>query len=741
MKDTQSAPVLGAGLPRVDGPRKLSGSALYAADHRLPNMAYAYGVFSTVARGRIRSIDTRAAEQMPGVIAVVHHRNFPDLHRAPNSFASGTLIDEPRLPFEDDQVYYAGQFVALVIAEDFSQARSAAAHVKPVYEPASPITSLSQGMAEKEPDPDQTSAHQRGDADAAWEAAGHRLEQTYTTPIETHNPMEMHASTAAWDGSSGRLTLYESTQSVVFARNTMAAIFGMPSEKVEVHAPFIGSGFGGKAWIWPNAVAASGAARMVGRPVQLVVPRAQMFTTTGHRAATHQNLRLAVDNDGRLSGITHESVNSTSMVGHRVELCGRCSKLLYACDNVRVTHATVPINLGTPTSMRAPGATPGMFALESAMDEMAEQIGLDPVEFRLRNVSDIDGSTGKPFSSNQVREALSRGADRFGWSDRQPKPASMRAGSEVIGWGMATANWEALKIGASSRVSLGNDGRTHVTCATQDIGTGTYTVIAQAVAAHLGVSINTIDVDIGDSRYKAGPISGGSWVTASILPSVTQAADAAIADLKSHAVAKGGVLQGNNVDSLVFRDGRLGTVDGPVYTVADVLQPQRLASASGEAETAADLSDQYSYHSFGAHFVEVRWDPGISRLRVSRVVSAIDVGRVINTRMARNQVEGAIAMGLGMALFEATEYDKDTGRPINNDYAEYLVPTHADFPDVDVILLDHPDTNFSEVGARGIGEIGITGLAGAVANAVYHATGKRVRDLPITLDKLMAQEA
>ncbi|WP_423822460.1 xanthine dehydrogenase family protein molybdopterin-binding subunit [Salinisphaera sp. SPP-AMP-43] len=736
-----SREIIGAAKPRIDGPAKLSGTATYAADHYPPGLAYAYGVFSSVAAGRIRSIDTATAEAMPGVIAVLHHGNFPQLHRAPNQFANGTKVDEPRLPFEDEQVYYPGQFVALVVADSFAAARSAAAQVEVSYQDKPPTTNLAQGMAAQTPKPDPSTGHQRGDVDSAWPQAAHRLDVVYTTPVETHNPMEMHATTAAWDEAQQRLMFYESTQGVMFARNTMAAIFGLAPEQVEARSPYIGSGFGGKAWIWPHAVACAAAARRVGRPVQLVVPRAYMFTTTGHRAATHQHIRMGTDAQGRLTSLAHDTVNSTSPVGRYVEQCGRCTKLLYACDNVQVTHATVAINHGTPTSMRAPGATPGMFALESAMDEMALQTGLDPVEFRRRNYTDIDGSLDKPFSSNHLGKALEQGAQRFGWSRRDPRPGSMTAGHDVLGWGMAVANWEAQKVGASARVTLGRDGRVQVSCATQDIGTGTYTVLAQVAAAHLGVPTASVDVDIGDSRYKPGPISGGSWVTASVVPSVTQAADAAVADLKAQAVAEGGVLEGHDPETLGFDAGRLEATDGASFSVAEVLAPQRLASASGEAKTEAGLSEDYSYHSFGAHFVEVRWDPGISRLRVARVVSAIDVGRVVNKRMAANQVEGAIAMGIGMALFEATEYDPHSGRPVNNDYAEYLVPTHADFPEVDVILLDYPDTNFSEFGARGIGEIGLTGLPAAIANAVHHATGRRVRDLPIRLDDLMGQHA
>lgn len=732
---------IGTGPVRVDGPKKLSGAAMYAADQHLPNMAYAYGVFSTIARGRITNIDLSVARDMPGVVDILHHGNFPTLYRSPDRFASGTIVDEPRLPFEDDRVYYPGQFVALVVAEKFEQARDAARHVNVSYAAETPIISLSEGLEHSEPKTDAATEHRRGDPESATQSAAHRLEATYTTAVETHNPMEMHASTAAWEPATGRLLLYEATQGVIFARNTIAKIFDLSPDHVEVRAPFIGSGFGGKAWIWPHAVATCAATRRLARPVQLVVPRAEMFTTVGHRAETRQNVALACDADGRLAAMTHDTVNTTSMVGNRVEQCGRCTKSLYACDNVRVTHATVPVNRGTPTAMRAPGATPGLFALESAMDEMAAKLQIDPVEFRLRNYTERDGSLDRPFSSIHLREAFERGAEQFGWQKRNPEPGSMRDGHEILGWGMAACNWEAQKVGSSARVALKNDGRVHVSCATQDIGTGTYTVIAQAAADALGVPIESIDADMGDSSFANGPLSGGSWVTASVLPSVTEAAAAAVDELKSYAVSDGGLFADLSVDDLTFENGHLNTADGRSASYSEILAKRRFAHASGEATTQAGLSDKYSHRSFGAHFVEVRWDPAISRLRIARIVSAIDVGQVVNTRMAANQVEGAIAMGIGEALFEQTEYDPRTGLPVNNNYAEYLVPTHADFPEVDVVLLDYPDYNFSSHGARGIGEIGITGLAGAVANAVYHATGKRIRDLPIRLEQLMDSSA
>ena len=414
------------------------------------------------------------------------------------------------------------------------------------------------------------------------------------------------------------------------------------------------------------------------------------------------------------------------------------TKSLYSCANVRVTHDTTRVNRGTPTSMRAPGAAPGLFALESAIDEMAMVAGVDPLEFRMNNYAERDEAKNLPFSSNHIKEATQQAADKFGWSKRKSGIGAMRDGDEIIGWGMAACNWEALRRPCDARVSLRADGTAYVTCATQDIGTGTYTIVAQAVASVTGLPLEKIIVKLGDSDYPDGPISGGSWATATTLPAVAAATRKAIDQLKDYATAQKGPFKDAKADELSFSDGQLQHKNGQSVAYTEVLQGQRLASADGEAHTEGADTDRYSFLSFGAHFVEVRWDPGISNLRVSRVVSAIDVGQVINEKTARNQVEGAIVMGLGMGHFEATDYDPRNGVVVNNNYAEYLVPTHADQPpELDVILLNYPDYAFNEFGARGIGEIGITGLAAAMANAVYHATGKRIRELPIRKEMLM----
>jgi xanthine dehydrogenase YagR molybdenum-binding subunit len=733
-----TAEILGAPVRRVDGKLKVTGRALYTADNHPPELAYGYGVFSTIASGRIVGIDVAEAKKTPGVIDIFHHGHFDSLYRVPaapfafDAILTASIVDESRLPFEDDVVYYSGQFVALVVANTFEQAREAAFKVKVRYAEEKAIANLAQGVA-AHGTKDAGRGHVRGTAEPAFDSAAHKVDAVYRTPVETHNPMEMHATVASWEGD--HLHVFEATQGVTVHRNSLARVFGLSTDGVTVKAPFIGSGFGSKLWMWPHSVAASAAARLVGRPVKLVVPRAEMFTTTGQRPETEQHLRLATGADGKLVSIRHESINTTSFTDAYLENCGTMTSSLYSCPNVLVSHHTTQVNRGTPTSMRAPGAAPGLFALESAIDEMALAAGMDPLQFRKLNFSEHDESTKLPWSSNHLLEAVDRAAAAFGWDKRDPAVGSMKEGHEVIGYGMAACNWDAFRVPSQARVSLNANGTARVNCAVQDIGTGTYTIVAQTVAELTGLPLEKIDVHLGDSTFPSAPVSGGSWATASVLPAVAEATRAAIAQLKGYA-ASSKAFSGAKPEDLRLEGGKLMHGERSV-AFEEVLASQRYAAAEGEVQTSGTPVKTVSFSSFGVHFVEVRWDPGISRLRVARVVSAIDAGRIMNPLMARNQVAGAIGMGIGMALFESTDYDERNGRPTNNNYAEYAVPVHADQPEVNIILLDYPDLQLNEFGARGIGEIGITGLAAAVANAVYHATGKRVRELPITIDKLM----
>ncbi|MFH0022914.1 xanthine dehydrogenase family protein molybdopterin-binding subunit [Pseudomonas fluorescens] len=731
-------PIIGIPQRRIDGRLKVTGDARYAADHNMPGMLYAYGVYSTIAKGRIRTIDDVQATKMPGVVHILHHGNFPRLHRTPGLMSvpavlSANRMDEKRLPFEDDRVHYPGQFVALVVARTFEQARAAAYSVKVDYDTEEPIKSLAEGLRIQGARAGNR-GHSRGNPEPAYLSAARRIDVTYTTPVETHSPMEMHATTAWWQ--DGKLFLYEGSQGVVNHRNVLANVFDLPPDRVEVRAPFIGSGFGSKLWPWPHSIAICAAAKVVGRPVQFMLPRAQMFTTAGHRPETQQRMRLATDSTGKLVSIRHESYNSTSTTDTYTEACGGVTRSLYSCPDVLVSHKNSQVNRGTPTSMRAPGAAPGLFALESAIDEMALANGMDPLDFRQLNLATMDESLGLPWSSNHLPEAIEIAAARIGWRQRDARIGSMREGDEIIGYGMGACNWEAYSVPTDARVTLRADGTALAQCGLQDIGTGTYTIVAQTVSQLTGLPLERIEVELGSTAYPPGALSGGSWVTASVMPAIAGATRQALEKLRQYAVMDSGPFAGAEVQTLNVENGELVSGDRRVG-FAEVLSSQRLSRAEGNFQSAGNTDKQHSFRSFGVHFVEVRWDPGISRLRVARVVSAIDVGKVVNPLAARNQVEGAIVMGIGMALFEASENDPRDGLPANNNFAEYVVPVHADQPEIDITLLDYPDYNIGEFGARGIGEIGVTGLAAAVANAVYHATGKRIRGLPITKEKLM----
>ncbi|MBB3192124.1 xanthine dehydrogenase family protein molybdopterin-binding subunit [Halomonas cerina] len=737
MSATPEHHVVGRRTPRVDGEAKLTGHADYTVDHRLVGMLHGYPVPASIAHGRLEALSLDAARAMPGVVDILHHGHFPDLHRSPNSMRDGDAVSEVRLPFEDNRIHYHGQYVALVVAETFEQARAAAFRVAPRYrqEPGA-----MPGLAASDAEGSEAGEYTRGEPELAFGLAPVILDETYTMAAESHVPLEPHATLAEWREQDQRLVVHESTQGVFYQRNALARIFDLPEERVEVISHYIGSGFGNKLFMWPHAVATAAAARMLGRPVRTVLPRQQDMMTTGNRPASRQRLRLGAELDGTLVSIQHDSLTETSMVDHYVDACGGVTTSAYACDNVATRQRILPVHHGTPCPMRAPGEVSGLFALESAIDELAVALDMDPLALRLKNYADQDPQRGLPWSSKHLDRCLEGAAERFGWAARDPRIASMVDGDEIIGQGMASATWFAGRQPCAARVTLLADGTVVAACGTQDIGTGTYTIVAQTVAELTGVPIERVEVQLGETSLPAGPLSGGSMNTASTLPAVAAATRDALAALKAVATGPGGDFAGLAPESLGVESGAL-VAEGRQASFAEILAHRRLADVTGEGNAApGDERREYSFRSFGAHFVEVRWDPGISRLRVARVVSSIDVGRAINPVAARNQVEGAIVMGIGMGLLEGLDYDPRDARLVNANVSDYRIPVHADMPEIDVELLDYPDYRFNELGARGIGEIGLTGVAPAIANAVYHATGKRLRDLPITVEKLLASD-
>jgi xanthine dehydrogenase YagR molybdenum-binding subunit len=737
--------IIGAGVPRIDGPLKTTGLARYASDYNFPGLVYAVPVRATIASGKIRNIDSSVAEGMPGVLLVMHYGNVMPLYRN----ASGGRNSESRPAFEDETVYYWGQYVAAVVAETIEQAQAAAAAVKVAYEPAkfSVETSLSDSLPPVgEPGGPRVMSN-RGDTDSAFVSAPVKVDETYITPVETHNPMEMHATVAVWDGK--KYTLYESSQGVMNHRTVLSQVLGVPQENVEVISQFIGSGFGGKLFPWPHSAIAAAASRKLNRPVKLTLSRRMMFSNSGHRPRTQQRMRLGATADGKLVSLQQDYRNHTSYGDDIRENCGEATPFLYSTANLKVTSALVRRNVGTPTPMRGPGAVPGLFALESAMDELAIKLKKDPVELRLSLDTLIDEEKNRPFSSRHLKECLQLGAEKFGWSRRTPEVGSMRKGDIILGWGVAAASWGANRGVCETEVSLRADGTARVACGTQDIGTGSYTVIAQVITDKTGIPIDKVDVVLGSSSLPPGPTSGGSTATSTFLPAVIDGANAAIKVVLTIAGnTQGSPFQGKDPSSLTMTAGRvLAKGESPAGGVpyGEILHMANLASARGDGKSgglgADPRSHNFSTHSFGAQFVEIEWDPGIARLRVSRVVSVIDGGRIINMRTATNQVAGAVVMGVGMGLFEETIYDPCSGHPVNDNFADYIVPTIADSPQIDVHFLNIPDPLLNEYGARGIGEIGLAGIAPAITAAVYHATGVRVRELPVRIEDLLMANA
>jgi xanthine dehydrogenase YagR molybdenum-binding subunit len=745
---TTTSPI-GRSTPRVDGPAKVTGTAKYTSDFHFPGMLYAVPVEATIANGRVVKLDTAAAEAMPGVRTVFHRGNIGKLSRSVKEPGFGGICEERRPPFEDDVVRYYGQYVALAVAETFEAAKAAADAVRVTYEADKPNVDTD---LKPDDDPDVIAAtfgpehrlqSQRGDADAAFASAPIKLDQTYVTPAETHNPIELHATTAIWDGSM--LTLYESTQGVVNLRGVLAQMLGVSKENVRVISKFLGSGFGGKLFPWTHSALAAAAARQLRKPIKLVVSRKMMFQSVGHRARTQQRVRLGATPEGRLLSLQHDYVYARSMLDAHHENCGEATSFHYSVPNLRVTFGRARRNIGATADMRGPGAVPGLYATESAMNELADQLGIDPIKLRTINEPKLDEELGIPFSSRHLLECFELGAQKFGWSNRTPAVGSMKRDGLTLGWGMAGCAWIAARFPAEASVELRDDGTARVACGTQDIGTGTYTNLAQLASDRTGVPLGKIEVALGDTLLPPGPISGGSMATASVVPAVFAAADIAIASVLDIAtVTPGSPFEKRRREDLAFEGARVFVkADGAASGVpfADVLRRAnvRLVSGSGKSEaTFGDPKPKFSTHSFGCHFVEVTWQPEIARLRVSRVVTVIDAGRILNPLAGRNQIEGAVVMGIGMALLEHTTYDRRSGAPINSNLADYVMAVNADAPPIDVHFLDFPDKEVNELGARGIGEIGLAGFAAAVTAAVHHATGVRIRELPIKIEDLLA---
>lgn len=747
-QDTPPISPVGRDTPRIDGPRKVTGLAQYTSDFRFPGMLYAVPVEATIANGRLLKLDTAAAEKMPGVRAIFHRENIGRIFRSTGGPGFEGICNERRPPFEDDVIRYYGQYIALAVADTFEAARAAADAVRATYAREKPNVETHL-QADDDPDvvmttygPAERLQSHRGNAEQAFATAPVKLDQTYVTPAETHNPLEVHATTAIWEGST--LTLYESSQGVVNLRGVLAQMFGLPKENVRVITKFVGSGFGSKLWPWTQCPLAAAAARQLGKPVKLVLSRKMMFQSVGHRPLTQQRVRLGATRDGKLVSLQHDYVYHTSILDPYHEDCGEATPFQYSVPNLRVTFGRAKRNVGAGADMRGPGRVPGLYATESAMNELADQLKIDPVKLRILNEPKIDESRGIPFSSRHLVECFELGAQKFGWSRRSPEVGSMKRDGLTLGWGMAGCSWVAARFPAAASVHLRDDGTARVASATQDIGTGTYTILAQLTSQKTGVPLSKIEVALGDTSLPEGPTSGGSMATESVVPAVFAAADSAISSLLTiAATTPGSPFEKRKPDDLAFQDGRVFVkADGAAKGVPfpDLLRRANVRQVAGSGKSEATFGNpkpKFSTHSWGCHFVEVTWQPEIARLRVSRVVTVMDAGRIINPLAGRNQIVGGVVMGIGMALLEHTSYDPQNGAPINSNLADYIVAVNADAPPIDVHFLDYPDKEINELGARGIGEIGLAGVAAALTAAVYHATGVRVRELPVKIENLL----
>jgi len=735
--------VLGQPLDRTDGLLKVTGQAKYSADNPEAKLAHAVLVTSTIAHGRVASMDTARIQGMPGVLLVMTHETAMRLPNGGKPNAEPPAVRRLSL-LQTDEVRYSNEPVAVVVADTLERATDGARTLQASirYEAATPNADYQRAKAtayQPEKMMGRPINTQRGDVAAGLRQGPTRLDVVYTTPNEHHNPMEPHATLARWDGPN--LTLYDATQGVSGARGAVAKTLGIKEENVRVLCPFVGGGFGCKGSAWSHVVLAAMAAKQTGRPVRLVLERPQMFGMVGNRPFTDQHIQISARDDGTLTGMRHDVISTTSTFEDWNESSAILTRMLYAVPNQATTHKLVKLDVGTPTFMRAPGETSGSFALESAMDEMAYGLNMDPLAFRLKNYAEMEPQEKRPWSEKSLRECYQIGADKFGWSRRNPKPRSMRDGNTLIGLGMATATYPANRSEASAIARILPDGTAMAASGTQDLGTGTYTVMTQVAADALGFPVEKVDFALGDSSLPHAPVSGGSQSVASVSPAVREAASQARAKLIAMAIADSvSPLSGASIDDVTVDNGWVISRADPSKRDPAAAIIARNGGKPIEAMATTkpgDEKQQFAFHSFGAVFTEVHVDADLGTIHVPRIVGVYDVGSLLNEKTAHSQLMGGLVWGIGSALTEKSELDGRYGRYTNANLAEYHVPVNADIGLLDITLLGKPDPHINPLGARGIGEIGITGVAGSIANAVYHATGVRVRDLPITLDKVM----
>lgn len=741
--------IVGLPISRIDGPLKVTGQARYAAEHFEPGMLFGHAALATVATGRIIALDVRAAERVPGVVKIYTHENRPKTAYRDSKWKDAVALPgHPFRPLENDRVLFDGQPVAFVVAETPEAARDAAALIHAHYAAERPHTDI---LAERHDSYEPPVARMkqllppppRGDAEAAFAAAPHKVSADYLLSGEHHNPMELFAATVRFE-DDGVLTIHDKTQGSQNSRDYVCGVFGLDPDKVIVKNDFVGGAFGQALRPKHHLFLAVMASLDLSRSMKVEMTRREMFYLSW-RPSCVQTVSLAADADGRLQAVLHHAVHATSRHEDYQENVANWSGLAYKCDNVKISYELVKLDLATPGDMRAPGAASGIAALETAMDELAYEGGIDPLELRVRNFVHRDQNQDKAITSKALHACYREGAARFGWSERSPEPRSMREGNDLVGWGMAGGIWEAMMSKGEAKVRLSSDGKVRVSAAASDIGTGTYTILGQIAAETFDCPIDAVTVDIGSSDLPKTGVEGGSWTAATTGSAVQAAAKAVVKTLLRHAGSmENSPLAEASEEQVEIADGRLVLESNHQagIALADIMAAAGLDTIEEHAKVGPDMLSmmRYAAYSHSAVFVEVRVDEELGVVRVTRVVSAIAAGRILNPKTARSQILGGVVMGIGMALHEEGMIDHRTGRIMNHNLAEYHVPAHADIHDIDVIFVEEDDDKASPIGVKGLGEIGIVGVAAAVSNAIFHATGKRIRDLPITIDKILESE-
>ncbi len=733
---------IGQPLTRRDGVLKVKGEARYAADNHPPGMLHAVLAVSSIARGRVTFLDVQAAKSHPGVVEVMTTANRPPLAEDPDAKTNPFMFRMELL--QNDGVRYANQPIAVVIAETLEAATEGAALLAPQYDVLPARAGLDDGESFVPPGVGvgNPAEMRRGDVEAGLAAASKRIDATYETPTQYHNAMEPHAIVAAWDGDT--LSIDTPSQGMAIAQGRLAGLFGISPDKIHIRSPFLGGGFGSKGLISGPQVLGVLAARLVGRPVKLVLRREQMYGPVGHRSPSRQRLRIGVDGEGRLTALDHHARIASSTFDDFFEPAADASHTLYASPAIATSHEAVRIDTGTPLFMRAPGEATGSIALESAIDEAAWACGMDPLAFRIRNYAEVEPISGKPFSSKALRQCYAQGAERFGWAKRPLAPRQMRdEAGLLVGWGVGTATFPALMFAAEARAVVHGDGSGVMEIGAHDMGQGAWTALAQIAADGLGLDIDRMEFRSGTSDLPDAGIAGGSAHTATAGMAIHNAGAAVIAKLADLATGdERSPLFGAGNAGVVARGGRLFRRDDEARSegYGDILKRAGLAQIEARGKGASDPAAQanYAMHAHGAVFAEVKVDPDLGQIRVTRLVGAFAAGRVINPRMVQSQIYGGMIWGMSFALHEEAIIDPRTGRVVNANLAEYRVPVNADVPSLEALMIEEHDPHVNALGIKGVGEIGITGSAGAIANAVWHATGIRVRRFPIGIDDLVA---